>query len=312
VRLKRKDLLGLEELSADEIRLILDTAASFKEVVQRPIKKVPALRGKTVVNLFFEPSTRTRTSFELAAKRLSADVVNFTASASSLVKGESLLDTVRNIQAMNVHTIIMRHGCSGAVDLVAKNLSASVVNAGDGTHEHPTQGLLDMFTIREKKGTFEGLTVTLVGDITHSRVARSNIHGLTKLGAKVRIVGPATLVPKSFARLGVEVHHHLDEAIAGADVINILRIQLERQDGKFFPSSREYANLYGVNARRLGLAKPDVLIMHPGPMNRGIEISPRVADGPNSVILEQVTNGVAVRMAVLYLLSGGDSDENGN
>jgi len=230
VRLKRKDLLGLEELSADEIRLILDTAASFKEVVQRPIKKVPALRGKTVVNLFFEPSTRTRTSFELAAKRLSADVVNFTASASSLVKGESLLDTVRNIQAMNVHTIIMRHGCSGAVDLVAKNLSASVVNAGDGTHEHPTQGLLDMFTIREKKGTFEGLTVTLVGDITHSRVARSNIHGLTKLGAKVRIVGPATLVPKSFARLGVEVHHHLDEAIAGADVINILRIQLERQD----------------------------------------------------------------------------------
>jgi aspartate carbamoyltransferase catalytic subunit len=312
VRLKRKDLLGLEDLSAEEIRLILDTAASFKEVVQRPIKKVPALRGKTVVNLFFEPSTRTRTSFELAAKRLSADVVNFTAGSSSLVKGESLLDTVRNIQAMNVHTIIMRHSCSGAVDLVARHLSASVVNAGDGTHEHPTQGLLDLYTIREKKGGFEGLTVTLVGDITHSRVARSNLHGLTKLGARVRVVGPATLVPKSFARLGVEIYHHLDEAIAGADVINILRIQLERQDGKYFPSSREYANLYGVNARRLGLAKPDVLIMHPGPMNRGIEISPRVADGPNSVILEQVTNGVAVRMAVLFLLSGGDADENVN
>jgi len=312
MRLKRKDLLGLEELSADEIRLILDTAASFKEVVQRPIKKVPALRGKTVVNLFFEPSTRTRTSFELAAKRLSADVVNFTASTSSLVKGESLLDTVRNIQAMNVHTIIMRHSCSGAVALVARNLEASVVSAGDGTHEHPTQGLLDLFTIREKKGGFEGLTVTLVGDITHSRVARSNIHGLTKLGAKVRLVGPATLVPKSFARLGVEVFHRLEDAITGTDVINILRIQLERQDGKFFPSAREYANLYGINARRLALAKPDVLIMHPGPMNRGIEISPRVADGPNSVILEQVTNGVAVRMAVLYLLSGGDMDENSN
>lgn len=312
MRLKRKDLLGLEELSADEIRLILDTAASFKEVVQRPIKKVPALRGKTVVNLFFEPSTRTRTSFELAAKRLSADVVNFTASTSSLVKGESLLDTVRNIQAMNVHAIIMRHSCSGAVDLVARNLGVPVVNAGDGTHEHPTQGLLDMYTIREKKGGFENLTVTLVGDITHSRVARSNIHGLIKLGAKVRVVGPATLVPKSFTRLGAEVFHRLEDALAGADVINILRIQLERQDGKFFPSAREYANLYGVNARRLALAKPDVLIMHPGPMNRGIEISPRVADGPNSVILEQVTNGVAVRMAVLYLLSGGDTDEKIN
>jgi aspartate carbamoyltransferase catalytic subunit len=310
MQLKRKDCLGLEELSADEIRLILDTAASFKEVGQRPIKKVPALRGKTVVNLFFEPSTRTRTSFELAAKRLSADVVNFTASASSLVKGESLLDTVRNIEAMNVHTIIMRHGSSGAVHLVAKHVRASVVNAGDGTHEHPTQGLLDLYTIREHKGRFEGLTVALVGDITHSRVARSNIHGLTKLGAKVRVVGPATLVPKSFARLGVEVHHRLEDALAGADVINILRIQLERQDGKYFPSAREYATLYGVNARRLGLAKPDVLIMHPGPMNRGIEISPRVADGPNSVILEQVTNGVAVRMAVLYLLSGGEADEN--
>ena len=309
--LQRKDLLGLEELSAEEILLILDTALSFKEVVQRPIKKVPALRGKTVVNLFFENSTRTRTSFELAAKRLSADVVNFTASTSSLTKGETLLDTVRNIEAMNVHTIIMRHACSGSVHLVASAIKASVVNAGDGTHEHPTQGLLDIFTIRECKGNLAGLTVTLVGDITHSRVARSNIHGLVKLGAKVRIVGPATLVPRSFSRLGVEVHTNLEEALAGADVINILRIQLERQDGKFFPSSREYANLYGVNARRLKLAKPDVLIMHPGPMNRGIEISPRVADGPNSVILDQVTNGVAVRMAVLYLLSGGgNGDEN--
>jgi aspartate carbamoyltransferase catalytic subunit len=309
--LERKDLLAIEELSAEEILLILDTALSFKEVVQRPIKKVPALRGKTVVNLFFENSTRTRTSFELAAKRLSADVVNFAASTSSLAKGETLLDTVRNIEAMNVHTIIMRHSCSGSVRLVASAVKASVVNAGDGTHEHPTQGLLDMFTIRECKGSLAGLTVALVGDITHSRVARSNIHGLVKLGAKVRIVGPATLVPRSFARLGVEVHTNLEEAIQGADVINILRIQLERQDGKFFPSSREYANLYGVNARRLKLAKPDVLIMHPGPMNRGIEISPRVADGPNSVILDQVTNGVAVRMAVLYLLSGGgNGDEN--
>jgi len=311
VPLQRKDLLGLEGLSGEEIQLILDTARSFKEVGQRPIKKVPALRGKTVVNLFFEPSTRTRTSFELAAKRLSADVVNFTASSSSLQKGECLLDTVRNIEAMNVHTIIMRHACSGAVNFVAEHIHASVVNAGDGTHEHPTQGLLDLYTIRECKHDFSGLVVTLVGDILHSRVARSNVHGLRKLGATVRVVGPATLVPRCFERLGVEVHHRLEEAITGADVINILRIQLERQDGKYFPSSREYANLYGINARRLGLAKPDVLIMHPGPMNRGIEISPRVADGPNSVILDQVTNGVAVRMAVLYLLSGGEgADEN--
>jgi len=310
--LKRKDLLTLQELTADEIIQILDTAASFKEVGQRPIKKVPALRGKTVVNLFFEPSTRTRTSFELAAKRLSADVVNFTASTSSLVKGECLLDTVRNIEAMSVHTIIMRHSCSGAVNLVAKNSNVCVVNAGDGTHAHPTQGLLDLFTIRECKKTFKNLIVTLVGDITHSRVARSNIHGLLKLGAKVRIVGPATLIPRSWADLGVEIYYRLEEAIDGADVINILRIQLERQDGQYFPSSREYAHLYGVNARRLKLAKPDVLIMHPGPMNRGIEISPRVADGPNAVILDQVTNGVAVRMAVLYLLSGGESDETSN
>jgi len=310
VGLKRKDLLGLEELAKEEILEILDTAASFKEVVQRPIKKVPAMRGKTVINLFFEPSTRTRTSFELAAKRLSADVVNFTAASSSLKKGESLLDTVKNIQAMNVQTIIMRHSSSGAVNLVAKNVKAHVVNAGDGTHEHPTQGLLDMFTIRECKGSFENKIITLVGDITHSRVARSNIHGLLKMGAKIRVVGPATLVPKRLKELGVEVHYHLEDALKDADVINILRIQLERQDGGFFPSSREYANLYGVNARRLKLAKPDVLIMHPGPMNRGIEISPRVADGPHSVILDQVTNGVAVRMAVLYLLSGGDVDED--
>ncbi len=310
--LARKDLITLEELSVEEVIQILDTAASFKEVVQRPIKKVPALRGKTVVNLFFEPSTRTRTSFELAAKRLSADVVNFTASDSSLVKGECLLDTIRNIEAMNVHTIIMRHAYSGSVELVARHSQAAVVNAGDGTHAHPTQGLLDMFTIRERKGDFKNLTVTLVGDITHSRVARSNIHGLRKLGATVRIVGPATLIPKSMARLGVEVYTRLDEAIRDADVINILRIQLERQDGQLFPSAREYANLYGVNARRLKLAKPDVLIMHPGPMNRGIEISPRVADGPHAVILDQVTNGVAVRMAVLYLLAGGESDETGD
>lgn len=307
--LNRKDLLGLEECSKEEIMEILDTAASFKEVVQRPIKKVPAMRGKTVINLFFEPSTRTRTSFELAAKRLSADVVNFAASTSSLKKGESLLDTVRNIQAMNVQTIIMRHSSSGAVALVAKNVEAHVVNAGDGTHAHPTQGLLDMFTIREHKGGFENKIITLVGDITHSRVARSNIQGLIKMGAKIRLVGPATLVPKCFTKLGVEVHHHLEDALVDADVINILRIQLERQDGQLFPSAREYAHLYGVNARRLKLAKPDVLIMHPGPMNRGIEISPRVADGPQSVILDQVTNGVAVRMAILYLLSGGESDE---
>ncbi len=307
--LDRKDLLGLEELSKEEILEILDTAESFKEVVQRPIKKVPSLRGKTVINLFFEPSTRTRTSFELAAKRLSADVVNFTASSSSLKKGESLLDTVKNIQAMNVQSIIMRHSSSGAVAMVARNVDAHVINAGDGTHEHPTQGLLDMFTIRERKGGLDNKIITLVGDITHSRVARSNIHGLLKFGATVRVVGPATLVPKRFAELGVEIHHRLEDALVDADVINILRIQLERQDGQLFPSAREYANLYGVNARRLSLAKPDVLIMHPGPMNRGIEISPRVADGPHSVILNQVTNGVAVRMAILYLLSGGAVDE---
>ncbi len=307
--LARKDLISLEDLSREEILKILDTAASFKEVVQRPIKKVPALRGQTVVNLFFEPSTRTRTSFELAAKRLSADVVNFTASSSSLVKGESLLDTIRNIEAMNVQIIIMRHSCSGAVSFVARHARASLVNAGDGTHAHPTQGLLDLYTIRERKGRFEGLVVALVGDITHSRVARCNLHGLTKLGAQVRIVGPATLLPRSLTRLGVTATTRLEEALDGADVINILRIQLERQDGQYFPSAREYANLYGVNARRLKLAKPDVMIMHPGPMNRGIEISPRVADGPQAVILDQVTNGVAVRMAVLYLLSPGTPKE---
>ncbi|HLG43804.1 MAG TPA: aspartate carbamoyltransferase catalytic subunit [Nitrospirales bacterium] len=303
--LKRKDLLGIRDLSVEEITLILETAESFKEVSGRDIKKVPTLRGKTVVNLFFEPSTRTRTSFELAAKRLSADVINFAASASSMAKGETLLDTARNIEAMQADIIVLRHPAAGAPDILARSLRASVVNAGDGGHEHPTQALLDLFTLREKKREFRGLRLVIVGDIAHSRVARSNIFALTKLGAEVRIVGPPTMIPHDIERLGVTVHFDLDEALQGADVIMMLRLQLERQGIALFPSIREYAHLYCLTPERVRLASPDVLVMHPGPINRGVEIAPEVADSVASTILEQVTNGIAVRMAVLYLLSGG-------
>ena len=300
----RKDLLGLEELSAEEMGLILETADSFKEISQRPIKKVPTLRGKTVVLFFFEPSTRTRTSFELAAKRMSADLVNIQTSASSLTKGETLKDTAKNIEAMKVDIIVMRHSSAGAPHLLAKAVSPSIINAGDDSHEHPTQGLLDLFTVREHKKKIAGLNVSIIGDIAHSRVARSNIWGLTKLGANVTICGPATLIPPEIERLGVKVTYDAKEAIEGADVINLLRIQLERQGQNLFPSLREYAMKFGLDSEKMKFAKKDVLIMHPGPINRGVEITPEVADGPYSVILEQVTNGIAVRMAVLYLVSG--------
>ena len=299
----RKHLLGLEDLTAEEITAILDNAVGMKDVFTRDVKKVPTLRGKTVCNLFFENSTRTRTSFEIAAKRLSADVVNFNVSTSSVTKGESLLDTARTIQAMHVDMVVMRHNCPGTPKLLSERLDMAVINAGDGAHEHPTQGLLDTFTIREKKGRIEGLKVAIVGDIRHSRVARSNIWALRKLGARVALVGPSTLVQREFEGLGCEIHHNLKEGIADADVINILRIQLERQRKNLFPSIREYRLLYGITRERLKYAKPDVLIMHPGPINRGVEISQEVADGPRSAITEQVTNGIAVRMAVLYLLS---------
>lgn len=306
-RWTRKDLLSLEELSREEIELILNTAESFKEVSTREVKKVPALRGKTIANLFFEASTRTRTSFEVAAKRLSADTINFSSSGSSTSKGESLSDTAKNIEAMNVDTIVMRHPSSGAAEYLARNIKAGVINAGDGIHEHPTQGLLDIFTIREKKKSLEGLKVCLVGDILHSRVARSNIWGLNKLGAKVTVCGPPTLIPRDIEKLGVEVSYNLDEVIPKQDVLNILRIQMERQRGAFFPSIREYAAEYGISNERMKKAKKDVIIMHPGPINRGVELSAEVADGPNSVILKQVTNGIAVRMAVLFLTTMANS-----
>lgn len=299
-RWTKKNLLSLEDLSKDEISLILHTAESFKEVSNREVKKVPALRGKTIANLFFESSTRTRTSFEVAAKRLSADTINFSSSGSSTSKGESLTDTARNIEAMHVDTIVMRHPSSGAAEFLARSCRAGVVNAGDGIHEHPTQGLLDMFTIKERKKTLEGVKVCLVGDILHSRVARSNIWGLKKMGAKVTVCGPPTLIPRGIEKLGVEVSYDLDSVIKDQDVLNILRIQLERQQGAFFPSIREYAAEYGISNERMKKAKPDVLIMHPGPINRGVELSSEVADGEHSVILDQVTNGVAVRMAVLF------------
>lgn len=302
---QRKDLLGLEELSVQEINLILDTAESFKEISTRPIKKVPALRGKTIVNLFFEPSTRTRTSFELAAKRLSADTVNISASVSSVQKGETLMDTVKNIEAMKIDAVVMRHSCAGACHFLARNIGSPVINAGDGAHEHPTQGLLDMFTIREKKGKIEGLKVAILGDIAHSRVARSNIWGLRKLGAEVTVCGPATLMPPDIEKMGVRVTCRLDEALQDADVVNVLRIQLERQKAGLFPGVREYARIFGINKEKLSkMARPDLVIMHPGPINRGVELTPDVADGPFSVILEQVTNGLAVRMAVLFLVCG--------
>lgn len=306
MKFQHKHLLTLEELSREEIELILENAKGFKEIFTRSIKKVPTLRGKTVVNLFYENSTRTRTSFEIAAKRLSADVINFSVSTSSVQKGESLLDTVHTIEALGSDFIVMRHSCPGAPQLLARRINSAVINAGDGAHEHPTQGLLDAFTIKEMKGGFEGLNVVILGDITHSRVARSNIWALTKLGAKITIAGPSTLLPKSFERLGIRICSNLREAIRDADVINLLRIQLERHRKNLFPSIREYRLLYGLTEERLKWAKKDVLIMHPGPINRGVEISPEVADGKHSVILRQVTNGVAVRMAVLYLLSGGD------
>lgn len=304
--LKRKDLTAIAALSPDEIMLILETADSFKEVSGREIKKVPALRGKTVVNFFFEPSTRTRTSFELAAKRLSADVINFSPSSSSVVKGETLLDTARNIEAMQADIIVLRHQAAGAAETLARGVKSSVINAGDGWHEHPTQALLDLFTMREKHRTFKGLTVAIVGDLAHSRVARSNIYALTKMGAEVRAVGPPTMIPAYLDRLGAKVYYNMDEALRGVDVIMMLRLQLERQGRALFPTIREYSRLYGLTAERVKLANSGALIMHPGPVNRGVEIAPDVADSFSSVILDQVTNGVAVRMAVLYLLAGAN------
>ncbi|RKO67326.1 aspartate carbamoyltransferase catalytic subunit [Desulfofundulus salinus] len=302
---KRKDLLGLQNLSAEEIKLILDTAVPMKEILGRAIKKVPALRGRTVVTLFYEPSTRTRTSFELAAKYLSADSVNISTATSSVVKGETLKDTARTLAAMGADVVILRHPMAGAPNLLARTIRAAVINAGDGAHEHPTQALLDMFTVREKKGELAGLNVAIIGDVLHSRVARSNIWGFTKMGARVRICGPATMIPPEIEATGVQVCTRIEEALDGADVVMMLRIQLERQQQGLFPSIREYARLFGLNRERLALARPGALVMHPGPMNRGVEISPEVADGINSVINEQVTNGVAVRMALLYLLGGG-------
>jgi aspartate carbamoyltransferase catalytic subunit len=305
---KRKDLLGIRNLSADEIIGILDTAENFNEINSREIKKVPTLRGKTVINLFFESSTRTRTSFELAAKRLSADSVNISVSTSSVTKGETLIDTALNLDAMSPDCIVVRHGSAGVPHQLAKHSRAAIINAGDGSNEHPTQALLDAMTIRERKSEIAGLNVAIIGDILHSRVARSNIHLLTKLGAKVRVAGPKTLVPTDFEHLvekDLTVVNHIEEAIEGADVVMILRIQQERQDSAFFPTLREYAIHYGLTEKRLDLAKPDAIVLHPGPMNRGIEISSEVADGSRSLILDQVKYGVAVRMAVLYLATGG-------
>ena len=302
--LKHKNLLSLAPLSVEDIQLILETADSFKEVSGREIKKVPALRGRTVVNLFFEPSTRTRTSFELAAKRLSADVINFSPSSSSVVKGETLLDTARNIEAMQADIIVLRHSSAGAAETLARGVKSSVINAGDGWHEHPTQALLDLYTIRERGMVFKGLRVAIVGDVAHSRVARSNILALTKLGAEVRVVGPPTMIPLGIEKLGVRVFHHLDEGLRDVQVIMMLRLQLERQGRALFPTIREYARLYGLTAERVKLADSKAIVMHPGPINRGVEIAPEVADSLSSVILDQVANGVAVRMGVLYLMSG--------
>ena len=305
----KKDLLGIGDLSRDEVYLVLDTAEAMREIGQRPIKKVPTLRGKTVVNLFYEPSTRTRTSFEIAEKRLSADTLNIAVASSSVLKGETLLDTAMNIEAMAPDMIVLRHGSSGACHLLARICRSRIINAGDGMHEHPTQALLDAFTIRQHKQRIDGLKVAIVGDLLHSRVLRSNVLLLTMLGADVWIAGPPTLLPPGIERLGIHVSTSVDEAVADADVIMMLRIQQERMQGAFFPSLREYFNTFGMTTPRVARAKPDVIIMHPGPMNRGVEIASEVADGPYSVILEQVANGVAVRMAVLYLLAGGVEDE---
>lgn len=300
----RKDLLCLYDLSPDEIEFILDTAEEFKKVSQRKIKKVPALRGKTVVNMFIEPSTRTRISFELAEQRLSADIINMSAEASSLKKGETLLDTVRNIEALQADLIVLRHSATGAPNFLAPRVRCGIINAGDGAHGHPTQALLDIFTIREKFGRIKGLNVSIVGDILHSRVARSDMWGLLKLGANVTFAGPSTLVPREFTRAGVRVCDNLKDALVGADVVNLLRIQHERQRSGFFPSTGEYAKVFGLNRESFKYIKPDALIMHPGPINRDVELSSELADGPRSVILEQVTNGLAVRMAVLFLVAG--------
>ena len=301
----RKDLLGLEDLSKEELELILATADSFKEVSTREIKKVPALRGKTVVNLFYEPSTRTRVSFEIAAKRLSADVINIATESSSVQKGETLIDTGTNIQALKADIIVVRHNYSGAAAMLARHLAISVVNAGDGWHEHPTQALLDIFTLKEKLGRIEGLKVSIIGDIAHSRVARSNIWGLTKLGAQVTVCAPQMLIPVAIEKLGVQVTHDIDEALSDADAVNVLRMQFERDAQEVFPKQLEYFQNFGITQERLKKAKRNIIVMHPGPLNRGIEISSEVADGANSVILEQVTNGIAVRMAVLFLVSQG-------
>lgn len=304
-----KDLVGLEHLDADRIRTILDTAEPFKEVSERAIKKVPMLRGKTIVNLFYENSTRTRISFEFAEKRLSADTVNIASSGSSIAKGETLVDTARNLEAMRIDMVVMRHHSSGAAQFLADRIPSNVINAGDGRHEHPTQGLLDMLTIRDKLGRIEGVKVCIVGDVLHSRVARSNIWGLTKLGAEVAVCAPRTLLPANINDFGVQVFSRVEQAIEWADVLNVLRLQLERMQAGYVPSLREYNRVFGVSRARVERAPRDLVILHPGPMNRGVEIDSDVADGPHSVILDQVTNGVAVRMAVLYLLAGGVPDK---
>ncbi len=303
-----KDLIGLEDLTAEQLLLVLDTAEAFKEVSERPIKKVPALRGKTIVNLFFEASTRTRISFEFAEKRLSADTVNVATQGSSVSKGETLVDTARNLEAMRIDMVVIRHPASGAARFLGERIRSNVINAGDGKHEHPTQGLLDLLTLRDRFGKIEGLKVAICGDVLHSRVARSNIWGLLKLGAQVAVCGPPTLLPKGLESLGVTVMHRIDEAMQWADALNVLRLQLERMESGFVPSLREYNRIFGVTRERLSRASPDLVIMHPGPINRGVEIDSDVADGSQSLILPQVTNGVAVRMAVLYLLAGGAPD----
>ena len=308
MRFTKKDILDIESLSVDEINLILKTAETMKEISERPIKKVPTLRGKTVIHLFYEASTRTRTSFDIAAKRMSADTFSISASTSSIVKGESLMDTARNLQSMNPDVIIIRHSSAGAPHMLAKNLKSSVINAGDGMHAHPTQSLLDMLTVKEKKNRLTGLKIAIIGDIYHSRVARSNILGFSKMGSEVVLAGPSTMIPKGIEKLGAKIAKNVDEAIDNADVVMALRIQKERLKNFFYPSDREYAREFGLSIKRLEKAKKDLIIMHPGPINRGVEISPEVADGPFSVILDQVTNGVALRMALLYLVMGGTRD----
>jgi len=309
VKFEHKDLLGMKQLNREEVELILDTAVPMKDIIRRDIKKVPALRGKAMVTVFYENSTRTRTSFEIAGKYLSADTVNLAVSTSSVQKGETLRDTIKTIEVMGFDLMVVRHSMSGTPHYIARNTSMRVINAGDGTNEHPTQALLDMFSIREKKGTLEGLKVAIVGDILHSRVARSNIYGLSKFGCEIRVAGPSTLIPPDIEKLGVKSYYSLDQAIDGADVINVLRIQKERQQSGLFPSLDEYANLYMLSPEKLRRAKEDVLVLHPGPMNRGVEISSALADGTSSMINQQVTNGVAVRMALLFLMMGGTRDE---